>query len=193
MDIAFSWAMIKRLTFLFLILAPSICLADFEEITVTQRKVHGQTELCYSELRTKSSHCIAVHQVSRPLTSTDPNLKIQELVLTDVALVPAHGTEPVQFGSIVKWKGNGAGTLSISGPEGRIFALGRLENNDGKLSIKIDRFSDEKLSQQFDRAVLFGESDPMRLHVKTEIWLEDVLLPALKNYLEQPAGVTPKP
>lgn len=53
--------------------------------------------------------------------------------------------------------------------------------------IKIDYFSDEALSQQLDRGLIFGETDPMRLHVKTEIWLEQILLPAIQEHLQKSA------
>jgi hypothetical protein len=77
--------------------------------------------------------------------------------------------------------------LSISGPEGRLFAVGSVVQDSydpGHLNVIIEQFSDESLSQQFDRGALFGESEPGRLHAKTKIWLEEILAPAIERSLE---------
>lgn len=155
--------------------------ADFEELTVTCKTAEdGTQQICvkpFPALKSTQPNCILVTKsVAQKLDSSD-DLHFTELKLE------ALGVAGDRFGAAIEWKGKGSGTLGITGPRGRIFAVGSIAS-DGNVSI--EQFSDEALSQQVDRGVLFGESDPIRLHAKTKIWLEELLVPVLKTYLASP-------
>ncbi len=160
--------------------------ADFEALSITQsRNKEGQSLLCYKPtLEAKKPNCVVVQTITPEKLKDDPELDLVEVHLTEYTV-----TGSADFAAVIQWKGNAKGTFKIAGPAGRIFAIGYLKDGE----IKIDRFSDEKLSQQFDRAMLFGESDPMRLRIKTQIWLESILLPSIQAHFNDLNKIAPKP
>lgn len=155
--------------------------ARFEELTVVRKKTpEGQSQLCLKQFAKPGLKCLTVQPwTGAQIQSPDSDLKITELALTEFSVGPAGKDGIAEFGATIQWQGKGAGMLSIAGPKGQIFAVGRVAGSD----ISIDQFSDESLSQQFDRGVLFGESDAIRLHAATKIWLERVVRPAIAEYL----------
>jgi hypothetical protein len=171
--------------------------ADSEAITVTIKRAAGERQkLCvkaFPALKSTKPICLAVVRTNQTLTSNDPTLKFTELKLEALG-VEAQGGQK-HFGAVIEWQGEGAGLLSISGPQGRLFALGSVAQDSSDpthIQVTITQFSDESLSQQFDRAVLFGESEPERLHAKTEVWLEEVLAPILQKALAAPEIIAPQ-
>lgn len=155
--------------------------AQFEEITISRLKDRqGRTHLCLKQFMKPDLKCVRVEPWSgSDVNSTDSTLNITNLALVEFSLSTAGKDNVAEFGAVIRWEGKGAGSLAISGPKGQIFAVGRVFGSE----VVLDQFSDESLSQQFDRAVLFGESDVFRLHAATKIWLENLLKPAVSEYL----------
>lgn len=182
----------KASIFLLLAVCGSYSFADFEALTVTSKVAEdGKRELCvkpFPALRSTQPECLVVTKlIDRPLTTNDPTLKLTELNLEAWGVESSPGQ--IRFGAVIQWRGKGAGLLSISGPQGHIFAVGRVLQDDSvptQSHVIIEQLSDESLSQQFDRAVMFGESDPIRLHTKTKIWLEEILAPIIEQSLRPP-------
>jgi hypothetical protein len=182
---------LKKVILFSLLWISSGAFADFEELVVKRETdTRGHQRLCikpFVALRGHRAQCIRVSQVTEfKLNSSDPELKITELSL--VALGLDTQSKQTHFGAIVEWKGKGSGVLSISGPQGKLFAVGSVvpdATDPSKSILTIEQFSDESLSEQFDRGVLFGESDALRLHAKTKVWLEGVLGPAIEQSLNR--------
>lgn len=162
--------------------------AQFEQLTVKrQRDAEGRTQLCFKEFPKPQVKCIAVQAwTGSPIESHDPDLKLTELQLTEFSLTRSK-QGPIELAAVIRWQGKGAGLLSISGPKGEIFALGNVVPEGSGFAVQISQFSDQSLSEQFDRGVLFGEGDVFRLHAKTKIWLEEILKPAIEEFLKTPA------
>jgi hypothetical protein len=166
--------------------------ADSEDLIVTKKTgANGKQMLClktFPATRTAKARCVSVTAVTNlKLNPSDTDPKITELNLEALGF-DSNGKRK-EFGAIIEWKGKGAGVLSISGPKGKLFAVGSVVPNteDPQHStVIIEQFSDESLSEQYDRAVLFGESDPLRLHARTKIWLEGVLGPAIEQAVNPP-------
>ena len=183
-----------RLALVTLILACFFCriaIADYEELAIRRRTTkNGVKQLCYKPfLSPGQAQCLNLAPAPPiALHSTELELRLTELAVTEMALPKSIVESDVQFAAVIQWKGQGAGTLAISGPSGHLLAWGHVhrEGNDSdkRFKVFIDRFSDESLGEQYDRAILFGETDMMRLHVRTEIWLEQMLVPAIESYLE---------
>lgn len=184
-----------RLTLLAVTLTCVFCTiasADYEELAIRRSTTkNGVKQLCYKPfLKPGPARCLAL--LPAPpivLNSQEPDLRLTELALTELALPAVIASADVQFAAVIHWKGQGAGDLAISGPSGNLLAWGYVhrgrDNSEKRFQVFIDRFSDESLREQFDRGILFGENDAMKLHVRTEIWLEQMLIPALESYLEQ--------
>lgn len=163
--------------------------AQFEQLTVKrQLDAEGRPQICFKEFPKPEVKCISVQPwTGAPVQSPDPEIKITELKLTEFSLSRSKPGSPIELAAVIQWQGRGSGILSISGPKGEIFALGEISPQTGGVDLRITQFSDQSLSQQFDRSVLFGESDVFRLHAKTQIWLEEVLKPAIEEFLKNPA------
>jgi hypothetical protein len=164
----------------------SVANADSEQLTVSRQVfAGGKTRLCIKDFPSGIPVCFNVVKVSeKALKNPDQDLKISKLVLKEI------GFDGAYFGVTIHWQGEKAGTLALS-VDGNMLALGHASGDVGKEEVVIDFFSDEKMAEQLDRGLLFGEDDPVRLHAKTKIWLEQILTPVIKAYRESHQNLTP--
>lgn len=151
--------------------------ALYEELTVTRNKDNSNNEvLCFKPfpaLKKTKPRCLRVDATAaQTLEKKDSGVKITEVALEVL------GREEKTFGVVLRWEGKSSGILEIS-LKGRLNVIGHFENVNEEPRLVIDQFSDQKMDQQLDRRMLFGETDTFKLHARTKIWLEETLAPAL--------------
>jgi hypothetical protein len=133
---------------------------------------------CLADLGGGNKRCWklkSVQPLDLPNTSSEANF-------TKIQLIELGLQTNGSFVVGVSWEGKSHGTLSFSGPKGTLFAVGTISKGpDG--AVRIDGFSDESFSQQYDRGVVFGESEPAKLRQKTLEWLNDVLAPFIEKFV----------
>lgn len=86
----------------------------------------------------------------------------------------------------IDWEGVGGGLLQIRGPKGTMIALGILSeslSDPHKVFVTFFEVTDKNFSEQFDRGVVFGESELKALDHKSLQWIMDVINPVLVNHL----------
>ena len=166
--------------------------ADGLHAVKRQSADNGQNQLCFNVTdREKGlvNECLVVQSIvgGMELQSTDSTLKTTRINLVEFSLDSKSVVQNRRrFAAVVEWEGKGSGTLSISGPHGKMYAVGQVIVAGEKGSpnkIEIEQFDDESMIQQFDRSTFFGEVDSLALQVKTKLWLEEILLPAVEHYL----------
>ena len=141
---------------------------------------------CLADLGSGNKRCWrlrAVQPMDIPNTATD--VRFTKIRLIEMGLQPDGIGESFVVG--LSWEGKSAGTFSFSGPRGILFAVGSVSKGTDA-AVHVETFSDESLSQQFDRGVVFGESDPERRRLKTLEWLNEVVAPFLEKYVFNSPG-----
>lgn len=181
---------------LILVLALSGASAHGSFIKLDVKRQNGQ--FCYfpfgSFNRAAETVCLKLLPIKPFEISVVGSVKKFEKLTVEEFAISKEADQQVEFEATVSWKGTGAGTLGISGLEGKLLIFGKilknprdLKNKSQPYSLEFENFADESLFEELSRRTVLGTDDSLKAEYLTEQWLRQVVVPGLEKFLNSRA------